>query len=291
MEEKAESYFPKDALAVELQLLDRLLDVCKNNNLHIYIDGGTLLGAVRHKGYIPWDDDIDLLMPREDYDRLIQIGPEAFEKPVLFQSYQTDTEYYRTHIQLRMDGTAGFIPEELVGAKFHQGIFIDVFPLDRVPKSPVANWLQWMRICLIRKCMNLIYSQHVSGSFLKRLLHKVAYWFFRPLLPLRFLHKRLEKVMTSASEDSGWATLLCINRHINQNLLDLHWYDETVYLDFEGRKVPAPGCYHQVLAAKYGPYYMTPKNSGTLHGRLVLDANMSYTEYQKRKQESKYVIW
>ena len=120
--------------AVELKLLQKLLSVCEKYNLKIWADGGTLLGTVRHKGYIPWDDDIDMVMLRDDYDKLLQIASKEFTHPYFFQCAYTEKIYPRGHSQLRMDGTAAVLNGvDDVFSKTHQGIFIDIFPYDVVP--------------------------------------------------------------------------------------------------------------------------------------------------------------
>lgn len=99
---------------VELDLLDRFLKFCADNNLKCWVDGGTMLGAVRHKGFIPWDDDVDMVMPRADYDRMIELAPKYFNYPYFLQSAYSDIEFPRTRTvpayRYGSDTSVRFIP-------------------------------------------------------------------------------------------------------------------------------------------------------------------------------------
>ena len=128
----------KELWAVQLDLMEQLFEVCRKYDLRIYADGGTLLGAVRHQGYIPWDDDIDLIMLRADYDKLLEHADE-FEHPYFLQSVYTDPHYTHRHAQLRNSDTACWSKQEpRCIHRFNQGIFIDIFPADSMPISPRA---------------------------------------------------------------------------------------------------------------------------------------------------------
>ena len=122
----------KEVWAVELDLLAELLRVCNKNNIKIFASGGTMLGAVRHQGFIPWDDDIDMMMFRDDYERLCEIAGSEFQYPYFFQTEYTDPGSLRGHAQLRNSLTTGILESELGKRKFNQGIFLDIFPLDVV---------------------------------------------------------------------------------------------------------------------------------------------------------------
>ena len=125
----------KKIWAVELDLFKQLDSICKKHKITYYADGGTLLGAIRHHGFIPWDDDMDFIMYRKDFDKLCKFSSE-FKDPYFFQIEETDPGSLRCHAQLRNTSTTGILnSEKNFNYPFNQGIFIDIFPLDNVPED------------------------------------------------------------------------------------------------------------------------------------------------------------
>ncbi|WP_254262217.1 LicD family protein, partial [Lactobacillus helveticus] len=125
----------KKVWAVELDLFKQLDQICKKHNITYYADGGTLLGAIRHHGFIPWDDDMDFIMLRSDFEKLCKVSSE-FKEPYFFQTEETDPGSLRCHAQLRNSETTGILNSDLSKKyPFNQGIFIDIFLLDGVPED------------------------------------------------------------------------------------------------------------------------------------------------------------
>ena len=136
----------KKVWAVELDLLSEFQRVCKLHDLKYSVCGGTLLGAIRHKGFIPWDDDIDVMMMRDEYEKLCKLADE-FKHPYFFQTEETDPGSLRGHAQLRNSETTGILKRELKFKRpFNQGVFIDIFPLDNCP--PILLFLMLAEIPL-----------------------------------------------------------------------------------------------------------------------------------------------
>ncbi len=124
---------PKDLRKAQLIMLEMLLEfdlICKKYKLQYWLDSGTLLGAVRHGGFIPWDDDIDLSMPVEDYNRFIEIAEKELSKNIFFQTRATDSEFKFDYIKLRSN-KASIVEfhEKDEKINYHQGVFIDIFPM------------------------------------------------------------------------------------------------------------------------------------------------------------------
>lgn len=261
---------------VELDLLKELLRVCSEHNLTVWVDGGTMLGAVRHKGFIPWDDDIDVLMPRRDYDILLQHGNEWFSLPCFLQSAYSDPGYFRGHAQLRNDNTAAIRPSEAY-RKFNQGIFVDIFALDGCPDNPQEledlsrDTLHSLRL-LKAVDLDVLYSGRLLQVFRKaRMRRRVRKSGFINMY--RAIEDRLRQVDMDAVRN--WANISFSGSRL---LFDRHLFDDTVWMDFEDIKVPLPAGYDRYLRILYGDDYMTPRQDPTEHGELVVSVTRSWRE-------------
>lgn len=264
--------------AVELDLLRVFLDFCDRNGLRVWAEGGTLLGAVRHKGFIPWDNDVDLMMPREDYDRMVAIGNSRFRHPYFLQTAYTDNGYHRGHAQFRNSDTAAIRPSDAF-QKFNQGIFIDIFIVDAIPPEGRGERLDsilkrssYPRKILKSVNMNVIYS----GRLLQ---------VFRKLKARRMLRRYSWQTIYGWSEDvlreTRWDEtdkVAELTMSGDSHIFDKSILDDTVWLDFENIKIPAPARYDEFLRGEFGDDYMTPKMTPDMHGELIIDTERSYRE-------------
>lgn len=138
---------------VELKLLKVLNKICKENNIKYWLDGGTLLGAVRHGGFIPWDDDIDVGMLREDYEKFLKLASKELPSDIFLQNWDTEKNFFLPMTKLR-DKYSSIIEIEDRNSKNHSGIFIDIFPFDYLPKNNTLKNIQ-MVFFYILKCFKL----------------------------------------------------------------------------------------------------------------------------------------
>lgn len=270
-----ENFDISEVQEVEKDILKKLLEVCKENNLQIYAEGGTLIGAVRDQHFISYDDDIDMAMLRSDYDRFMEIGPSCFSEPYFFQSAYTDTDYVRPHIQIRRSDTCGAREDELGLVKFNQGIFIDVFPYDGVPDDNLLGRIHWIRIQAMKKVMAILYNP-VSNNPVKKIIKKCCSP-LRTILTSERCYKHFDNLCKKYSDKSDTVTLLSFNLHYRQRLLRREWFDEIEYHDFDELSLPCPSGYDGILTAKYGDW-RTPSDAGTDHGKIIFDVDKSYKD-------------
>ena len=270
----------KEIWAVELDMLYELDRVCKKLNVQYFLDGGTLLGAVRDGHIIPWDDDIDVSMLREDYDRFLREAPKEFEYPHFLQCAYTDPGYFRGHAQLRNSATAGILPNELDLVPFNQGIFLDIFVLDELfPDLVEKQYRERDRLWRQRRvCTDRSYR----GSPLRWIAKQLRYWQYQTHLgKFEKFYARLEAVFRS-NKKSEYVDYLLFNRGMEDlHFLKRNWYEGVCQIDFEGQPFPVPQGYREYLELYYGKNWGTPKNIPSLHtvaGNVIIDVNRPYTE-------------
>ena len=138
----------KKVWQAELDMAKAALGICDKYGFKIFAIGGTLIGAVRHGGFIPWDDDIDLFMPRTDYEKFIVAAKTELSEPYFLQHYTTEKKYPNGHVQIRNSETTCFIKDSYNDLKSGKncGVFIDIFPYDNIPDGKTERTKFWKKI-------------------------------------------------------------------------------------------------------------------------------------------------
>lgn len=276
---------------VEMDLAKELLRVCNKYHLGIWATGGTLIGAVRHHGFIPWDDDMDFCMFRSDYDKLMEIGPTEFKYPYFFQSFHTDT-FWPGMVKLRRSDTA-MIEEGYQGINsMNRGIFIDIFVMDGVPED--LSKIKF-RYSILKSLNTLLYNFRVSNNSKRSLLTRIKHFVFRmgvriigPENLYRIIDKQTSRFRVSECDNVAFLGFYLGERYnlSKFKLRKKYYYDETVLLPFHDMMVPAPKEYDKLLTDLFGDY-MTPKKIKAEHSNLIIDCDRSYLEVLKDLNNNK----
>lgn len=258
----------KQAWAVQLDLLQELMRVCGAHGIQMFVAEGTLLGTIRHQGFIPWDDDIDVVLIRSEYDKLMAVASD-FQEPFFLQSIYTDEGYRNRHAQLRMSGTLALSPGEKRGRRCHQGIFVDIFVMDAMPNSPRAFKHHYAAISSSKMRLKLV------AKIMERLPRSLYRWLREHTTALsdKALFGKYEEVMRSVpiTDRSNVGAMVCQNMSLTT--FPLSAYSGVKMLPFEYIQVPVPVGYDELLRVEYGDY-MTPVKAPTLHGSLVFETNL-----------------
>lgn len=239
---------------IQLEMLIDFDKVCKKHNLNYFLFGGTLLGAVRHGGYIPWDDDIDVVMPRDDLDKLEQIAQREFNDNYFFQNVNTDINYPLGIYKLRKNNT--LFVEMAAGNNSHNGIYIDIFPLDKVDASDVAKIdkrskkIKLLTTVISYKC-GFDYNFKFKTKFLCSIIS---------LLGLKHLKRVRHKLMTldNNRDDIKTYTVYPSNYGWKKQLLEYDIYFPPSQISFEGVMFNAPNNTTDYLKNVYGDYMRLP---------------------------------
>lgn len=268
---------------IELNILKEFISICKKHNFSYYVLGGTMLGAVRHQGFIPWDDDIDVCMPRQDYERFLEIAQNELSDELFVQTNSSEPQNPFCYCKIRNSNTT-FIESSCKKLDINHGIFIDVFPLDYYPADAKSQ----KKFRKKKKFYNLIigtrYSVKSTGiRKIKRAIGKLI----SIVYPVKRAIKNRDKMYTSQTN----STILANNGGAwdIKEVAPAEWYGKGVELDFEGIKIVAPERYDLWLKQVYGDYMKLPPEEKriTHHNTEIIDTKKSYKEYMKNNKGNK----
>lgn len=254
---------PEQFRRMQLTELDMLVDfdrVCRKNSINYVLFGGSLIGAVRHKGYIPWDDDADIAMLREDYDIFKKHMHELNPQICYFQDHDTDPDYRWGYGKLRRTGTK-YIRVGQEHLKCKTGIFVDVFPLDDVPKHLIGQIFQdWQCFCLRKILWSEVAKYNTTGIW--------KIWFtVLSKIPLSYPFSKYRKYIKRSNNSTSnrvrclafqaMGTLYKKNPLRERYGMPKSWFLDRAEYEFEGKKFYSTKEYDAILQYMYGDY-MTP---------------------------------
>lgn len=265
----------KKLWALQIDLYLEFARVCESLGLRYFAMFGTALGAIRHNGFIPWDDDIDVVMPREDYEKLCNLYSKEFSEPYFLQTPYTDPGFYFTFAKLRNSNTAQILMP-FKNCMFNQGVFMDIFPMDYCDPA-VANNLYDEVYKHIMKCVSYMKKGYEHLMTQKQLEN---YYKYQTNNPLGEYQKIRELCMACNKKDYMGIPSQTIYKP-SQLIWPTSCFDGVEYHKFENIEVALPKGWKQILTICYGDYMKYPpvEQRGTWHKQVDLDFEHSYKEY------------
>jgi len=278
----------KRVWAVELDLLNEFDRVCKKNGIRYFASMGTLLGAVRHKGFIPWDDDLDVCVFREDFEKLCSLSKE-FTPPYFLQTALSDRKFFCGYARLRNSETTGVISNN-ASPEYNNGIFIDIYVLDGFTTDDKKLKKQLFDLKFYSRSLYTYNMNLASEKGLRRLENLVI----KSSSNLFFRYEKLVsgyyKTLSRYKQNAEYVSLLTHKYKVAHRCkCEVEALKEDTYLPFENLMIPVPSNYDVLLHRMYGNYMEFPpvEERGAWHENLIhFDPDISYIEYFKKTKEN-----
>ncbi len=271
-----------------LKILKAFIEVCDKHHLRYFLVGGSCLGAARHKGFIPWDDDIDVGMPREDYDKYVELQKEYEGTPFFIQTWKTDPHYTYNYGKLR-DSSTTFIENFYYKHRINHGVWIDIFPIDGMalkfdkPREKYAKRVKYMwRQSFLSYLPQLKRKIHKS-TFFSDLFINLGTLIFWPLDIAHYRRKVSEKYMRKIPFDQAEAVANLCGINAKKEAMPREIFMETTKLPFEDIEVCVPKDYDRYLTYLYNDWRKWPPKEKQVghHNDKGFSLTQGYEDYIK----------
>ena len=266
---------------LQLKILDIVKDIdklCRENNIEYYILYGSALGAIRHKGFIPWDDDFDIGMTYDNYNKFLKLCEEKLDKEKYYvQTLEKEENYYLSFAKIR-DITTTLIEEGNKDNNIVRSVYVDVFPLVGVPNSKLKE-----RILKINRAFMLSANKNVINNKILRSIFNIILKLFGRKNILNYTTKRCFKY--DCNNCDYWVSIADGDGY-EQNKMKKEIYGKPRYIEFEDVKLPVPEDADIYLRSIYGNYMKIPSKEqikAREHTPYFLDLNLPYKDYIKNK--------
>ena len=263
-----------------LEMAEYFVQFCKENDLLCYLCGGGAIGTLRHKGFIPWDDDLDFFMPRKDYEKLAQLWPQKADSRYQFSKSNENYIDRNLFITIRDTQTTCIKPYQQ-DLDIPHGLALDVLPLDYYPANGLSRKKQVIAALVYSLfCAQTIPEKH--GGIMK--LGSQALLALVPSKKLRYkIWKKAEAEMTKyTKEESDGITELCSGPYYMKKKYPISSFDDALWLPFEETELPIPVGYDAYLKTAFGDYMTPPpvEKQVAHHDAVLIDLEKSYTHYK-----------
>ena len=271
----------QQALLVLLGEFDR---VCEQLNIPYVLFAGTMLGAVRHQGFIPWDDDLDVMMLREDYERFLREADSVLDTEKFFLQKEFSEHWPMFFSKLRLNGTTCLEKYHPRDPQIHQGVYIDLFPCDKAFGTELGRRLQFAASKIVI-AKSLDKRGYDTDSKKKKLF--IALCRLVPMKPLLRVTRRGSKSSGMVHSFLGGAS------SYEKNVYPREYFEKRQKMEFEGGRYPVSAAYDELLKILYGDYMRIPPPEQRMckQHAILVDLERSYEEYGQYRDGMRFDIY
>lgn len=270
----------QDLWSTQLKILNEIDNICQKNDISYFAVSGTLLGAIRHNGYIPWDDDLDIGMTRDNYNKFLKVAPKELKNGYFLQTSHTEKKFFRVHAQVRYSNST-MLTKGDYNHKYNMGVWVDIFVYDKCSTDKVVSTKFRNRVQRINKIMNWYMFYNCSSLFKSLLKYVLSRTYVLLNGGLNKIIIKYDKLLSKFNnltnnyvyDQIAWAP------HVKLEL-PFDYFNNLENHKFENTFIPIPKDYELDLIKEFGDNYMTPIKANSAHGTTFVDLNNSYKKYQ-----------
>ena len=274
----------------EVMILDEIKRICDKHEIRYYLIGGTLLGSIRHKGFIPWDDDLDICMPRDDYNRFADVCKTELGEAFVLQSIDTDPKCNLFITKIRLKNTR-LVDRVIADLDIEQGIYVDIFPLDLC--NGINNNLKFRAklFGVLAKLKTVKLGVARKTGCLKNIMIGIAR-IVTFLIPLKCLNGAVQCVLTKEKTGNMYINF-CSQYGYRRQTMPKEWYGEGTSIVFENQMYRVPIMYDKVLTSIYGDYMKLPpvEKQKTVHDFIEVDLGIYDGIIEERMRNEAVCGW
>jgi lipopolysaccharide cholinephosphotransferase len=257
-----------------MDIVKEVVRVCDAHNFKYYMLGGTMLGAIRHKGFIPWDDDIDLGMPRDDYEAFLELAEKELPAYLKVVNYRNDPnyQYYITRVQ---DTQTRVVEERIGNDNKYTCASIDIFPVDGTPNNPILRKIYFFRVLYHRALMSLCYKDSIDRKRKRSKKEKLLLWIMEriPVEKLTTPYKqkcKIDKLLRSQKVEGSQYIGNIMGAYRTREIVPADYYGEGAYYPFEDIQLRGMAKAEAYLTFTYGDYMrLPPEDQRKTHFKIL----------------------
>lgn len=259
---------------VDLDIVKEVVTICDKHGLNYYMLGGTMLGAIRHKGFIPWDDDIDLGIPRNDYEEFLRIAPKELPSHLKVVNYRTDSEYH--YYITRILDTDTKVEEERIGNdNRYTNASIDIFPIDGTPNNNLLRKVYFFRVLYHRALMSLCYKDSIDRTRPRGKAERVLLWVMErlPIEKMTTPRKQkdiIDKLLRKQKIEGAKYIGNIMGAYRTKEIVPSRFYGKGKMYPFEDIELRGMELADEYLKWTYGDYMkLPPDNKRKTHFKIL----------------------